>query len=95
MNEPLEYIRVFNIFIAVLALVLNLMKGYYLKLHKTMGVDSMMGFMAVLSWCGCYALAATLAAFEGVETGLWTVIMGVPNVWTLTAGLMGWKKVAW
>ena len=93
--EPLEYIRIFNIFIALLALTINLMKGYYLKLHKTMDMDAMVGFMAALAWCLCYAVAGTMASFADLDTGLWTIVMGVPNLWTLAAGLMGWKKAAW
>lgn len=90
--ETLEYFRLFNIFIAGLALVVNTVKAFRFKFFTHMTVDSMMGFNAVMAWCLAYAIAASLATLEEVQTGLWTIIMGIPCIWTLVAGLMGWNR---
>ena len=89
--EFTEYVRVFNIGVASLAFILNMIKGWQLKLHRHMNADASMGFVAVMAWCLCYAVAATIGAYEGVHTGTWTIIMGAPCIWTLAAGFMGWK----
>ncbi len=89
--ETLDYFRLFNIFIATLAFTVNLLKMHHLKFYKTMGPDSMMGFLALMSWCLAFSVAGAIAAAHDVKTGIWTVIMGIPCWWTLTAGLWGWS----
>lgn len=90
LNEPLDYIRLFNIFSCALAVTINLIKAYHLKLFSTMPVDGMIGFLGAMAWCIGYAVSATLAMIAEVESGIWTVVMIVPILWTFAAGLAGW-----
>lgn len=90
--DTLEYFRLFNIFIAGMALLINSVKAIRFKFFKVMDFDAMMGFNAIMAWCLCYTIAASIAMLNDVETGVWTVIMGLPCVWTLIAGLLGWNR---
>lgn len=90
--EALEWFRLFNIFIAGMALIINSAKAIRFKFFKVMTFDAMMGFNAIMAWCLCFVIAASIAMVNNVPTGIWTVIMGLPCIWTLVAGLLGWNR---
>lgn len=89
--EAWEAWRACNIGLALFAVGLNIAKSFYLKLWRYFYVDAGLGFIATMAWCIGYAVATSVAWRNGVPAGVWTAIMSVPIMWTVVAGLTGWK----
>lgn len=78
-----------NMFVALIALMVNIEKYRSQRLWKLFTIDAHIGFLAVLAWCVGYIAATGVAWANGVPPGPWTAVMSVPILWTFIAGILG------